>query len=139
MIRTARPEDFERAKKVIEAAHAGCAFSHIPIDWLNIERLWIAITAQPTTFSMVVEKDGEIVGALLACITYGTFGGRIATDILNYSKAESHKLLKLFLLWADQHGADDVDITDISGSDRYRRLLHVLGLRSVGGKYARAR
>ena len=137
MIRVARPDDFERARGVIEAAHSVCAYSHIPIDWVNVERLWIAVTAQPTTFAMVVEKDGEIVGALLACMMSATFGGRIATDIINYSKAESHKLARLFLLWAEQNGADDVQLTDISGSDRHRRLLKALGLHHAGNQFSR--
>ena len=138
MIRVARPDDFERARGVIEAAHSVSAYSHIPIDWLNVERLWIAVTAQPTTFAMVVEKDdGEIVGVLAACIMQATFGGRIATDIINYSKAESHKLVRLFLLWAEQSGADDVQLTDISGSDRHRRLLVALGLHHVGNQFSR--
>lgn len=137
MIRDAQPEDYEKLLPLAREAYEKSIFNGVEFNPAAIRRTFITATAFENGFAKVVEKEGAIVGCMLGIITENQFGIRYAADLFTYSSASTYHLIKHFLNWAEESGAKFAQIMDLTGSDRYQKLITHTGMKPVGANFMR--
>lgn len=135
MIRSALPADFKALKPLFKLAHARSPMSSIPIDWTQVRRMLAVASYTPAFHIEVVEHEGKIVGCLAGLITLNVWGVKVATDLFVYSRRETDLLIQRFRDWAKRSGAEVLSLTNISGRERYDRLIERSGLTRVGSTF----
>jgi hypothetical protein len=133
---SATPDDFEDYYQMGLIARANAGFDD-PVDDEHALRMFVIACTFDNFYCKKVVKDGVTKGFLLGVVQKNLWGMLTATDMFNYSTAGSHIINRDFIKWAKDMGASAVDITDISGNERYRRLLTRLGLEELGRSYTR--
>lgn len=146
-----RQEDVVRSITIGREYHAESRYRHIPFSEEKFLRVYGAILAKPErTFAMVAERGGTIVGVMSGEV--GEYflgdGWRIATNhVLYVSETVRHtavggriaiRLMRFFSEWAKEKGADEIQITAMSGIDPGRAdlFLRRLNFRAFGGCYS---
>ena len=132
----ATPDDFEAYYEFGLIAMSNAGFDS-PVDKDHALRMFVAACTFDNFYCRKIVKDGEIKGFLLGVVQQNLWGMLTATDMFNYSTADSHKLNRDFIRWAKDVGAEAVIIEDISGNERYRRLLKAIGLEESGKTFMR--
>lgn len=96
----------------------------------------------PNMEVFVCEKDGEIVGGLVACMSemYMSYK-KIATEFAWFVSKDARgtstaiRLVKHFEEWAKQNGADYVTMSDIQGINNLSELYTKMGYKSSETTY----
>jgi len=137
VIRDAIPEDYELLLPIAEDAYEKSVFNGIEFDPTAIRRTFVTATAFDNGFAKVVIQDGRHVGCMLGIITVNHFGIRCATDLFCYSHTGTYHLIKQFIEWSRVKGAKFVQVTDLTGSERYQKLIKHTGLIPMGANFMR--
>ncbi|MBE9565110.1 MAG: hypothetical protein IMF17_07670 [Proteobacteria bacterium] len=137
MIRDACPEDYERLLPLAKEAYEKSIFNGVEFSPAAIRRTFITMVVFGNGFAKVVEKEGELVGLMLGIITENHFGIKCALDLFTYSSYSTYHLIKDFIDWSEKNGAKFIQITDLTGSERYQRLIEHTGLKPQGANFMR--
>jgi len=125
MIREATTDDYKEliviAKKVFDNCdHSGTTWNEAYVKQSFMRMVMFG-------FSKVVEHEGTIVGMMFGTLATNQWGSICAYDQITFSTRETHKLLREFAWWAEDNGAETVCVTNISGNDRYNKLIKKMG------------
>ena len=138
MIRQSRISDKEALLKLWKEGYGDTPFSEMEYDRLHVHR-WFAICCefQDHFFSRVVEKDGEVVGILMGVVDKNFWGKPTGQTLVSYSRHDSDKLIRQFIRWCKERGAEQVTITTATGKDRYKQLVEAFGFEETGRLYTK--
>ena len=136
MIRDATLDDFDKLLPMAAEAHGGSPFSHTEMDIPHMKRIFAHCIAFDDGFAKVVEVDGEVVGGMAGVVGGNQWGARAASDLFVLSKGGTDILLKEFIKWGKERKADYIHITDLSGNERYQRLIETVGPKRCGANFA---
>ncbi len=128
VVRDATTDDFDELIPYAREAHKRSPFGETVMDESHMKRVFACSISFEGGFAKVVEHDGKIVGGMVAAIGINHWGVRAATDYFMFSERDTHKLLRSFIRWAKERGAQFVQVTDLSGNERYHRLIRRIGL-----------
>ena len=146
-IRLPKMEDFDQVNDLgrwmqKNSIYKNCDWSSDKIHSLLVN----CVEKQNPVFGLVVEKDDEIVGFLMAFLTEYWFSKKkIANEQVVVFK-EDHRdgiakpiieMLIEFEKWAKKHGAQEINMGIVSGiaGSGYSKLLTRYGLKEVGQIY----
>lgn len=111
-------------------AHRDSAFSIFEFNEAIVQRSFVV--AIEFGFAKVAERNGEVVGGMVGVVTENHFGVKCGVDLFTCAHGGTDRLIKSFREWAREQGAEFIQITDLSGNERYRNLITGLGLRPSG-------
>lgn len=135
MIRNATPADFERVLPLFEKAHEESIFKGLELNEVSMRRTFVTLAVFEKGYARVIERNNQIVGCLVGCVSENQFGAIVAQDLFNYSERGTHLLIKDFIRWAKGKDAVFVQITDYSKQERYGHLLERIGLKPAAVNY----
>ena len=135
VIRDATLDDFDKLLPMAREAHSASPFSHTEMDIPHMKRIFAHCVAFADGFAKVAEVDGEVVGGMAGVVGGNQWGARAASDLFMLSKGGTGALLKAFIKWGKERKADYVHITDLSGNERYHRLIKKVGLNRSGSNF----
>ena len=144
MIRRALLADSDAMLELCACMHAEGAFAGLPFDRAKVAALIKRCILTQDYIALVAERDGQIVGGLLARVTQYFFCNELlATDYGVYMRPDCRggtlgaRMIKGYIDWARSKGAREVSIgisVDIH-RDRVGKLLERLGFSCRGGSY----
>ena len=129
-------DDFGKLLPMARKAHAASPFSHTEMDIPHMKRMWAHCIAFDDGFAKVIERSGKVVGGMAGAVGMNQWGALAASDIFMLSKGGTDTLIKEFIKWGKGRNADYVHITDLSGNERYQRLIETVGPKRCGVNFA---
>lgn len=132
IIRDATFEDLEQLMPIAHDIHKGSIFAAFPMNEAQIQRVFVTTMAFDDGFMKVVERNDKIVGCMAALVIENHFGIRCAQDLFTYSVGGTEKLIKEFKVWAQDRGAQFIQISDFCGKERYHKLITEMGFMPTG-------
>lgn len=135
-IRPAKISDYDDLRPLFDEILSLSPFPHLELQEDHMRRMWVMSCAMPVFFNMVsVDDHDKARGVLAGIIEKNVWGANVATDILSYSKWDTHKLILKFKRWAAENKADAVMITELTGNPRYQSLISSCGFDQIGTVY----
>jgi hypothetical protein len=133
IVRIATPSDVDAVCKLGLKALEHDAYEGLVIDRVKVYALATECISSAAHFANVVEKDGEIVGALCAMVHPILFYEKNQATVLQYYCSEPGagiKMLRAFMQWVkSRHGIKFISFTLESNSDpRIGDLLKRFGM-----------
>jgi len=135
-IREAVFDDLDDIKVIFKFIFDQSIFAGMTYDESTIQRYFVMLSNYDLGYMKVVEDKGIIVGALAGTVTPNHFGIPCGVDMFNFSRKGTDLLIKDFVNWAKDHGAEFIQITDYTQKPRYEKLLARIGLVPVGTHYS---
>lgn len=141
IIRDATLDDFPRCLALAYQVHDffPAHLRDLPLNDAQIKRTFVVSMHNPIGFVKVAEKDGEVVGCMVAGISVNGWGLRVASDIFMFAQGGTKKLLEAYKEWAIDHAADEVTITDLCGRPGYHEVIEAAGFRRSGTLFSGVR
>lgn len=135
-VRDAQSSDFQYMRDLFTEIHQMSAYSHVPFEWDHMLRMFSMSCAMPNMFCQVVVKDDEeYVGVFAGLVGPNIWGAPAATDTLAYSRYKTEVLIKNYVNWAKGQRVKIINITDLTGRERYQRLIEKCGFSQIGTVY----
>ena len=131
-IRDAKMTDMDEIMPLLRLVFDNSMFKDCSFSEAMTRRAFFTTVGFSQGYAKVCVVDNKIVGVLGGLISDNQWGVKCAHDIFMYSDQGTHNLLKDFYKWAKLQGAEFVQITDFSGSERYQALLALLGFKKSG-------
>lgn len=103
-----------------------------PLNDAQIQRTYVVSMGAPNGFVSVAEDDGNIVGCLVAGISENGWGLQVASDIFMFSQGGTKKLLQAYKAWAQEKGADVINVTDLCDQPGYHEVIEAAGFKRAG-------
>ncbi len=135
IVRDAIFEDLEQLMPIAHEVHKQSIFADTPMNEAQIQRVFVLSMNFHDGFAKVVEHKGKVVGCMFGVVVDNHFGIRCAQDLFTYSRGGTNTLIKEFKAWAKERGAQFVQISDLSGRDRYHRLIKEMGFMPQGANF----
>jgi len=142
MIRAATTDDIPRMVELGQAMHAESPeFRGIRFDADKLARVIAATMANPAGFVQVIERDGEVVGGMVAMATPHYFSpDMVACDLALFVSPEHRggmaaaRLLTSYRNWGKSLGAAKVQLGVMAGIEAWmvEALCERLGARRAG-------
>lgn len=143
MIRPVREADIPACVSLARLLHQSGNYAGTQWSDRKVAGLFIMSLTRPRdVWAQVLERDGEIVGGMLAMIKAPWYGdGRHAHDYGLFCRpghrlglAGPLKLIRAYVEWAEFHDAERIYIGNATGylPDRVRRLYERAGFKLVG-------
>lgn len=106
-------------------------FCDMPVNEAEVQRSFVVSMYSPDGFVKVVEKDGEVVGCMVAMAFTNHWGIKVAQDLFLMSHGGSRMLIQSYKQWAREKEAVPM-ITDLCEKTGYRDLIKTCGFEAVG-------
>lgn len=144
MIRPATHADIHKIIALAEAMHGESRYAAHPWDTRKVGDLVRGLVESPDGFAMVAERDGELIGGMLAVVAFAFYSSvtRVAEDfgifVLPGKRGglAGSQLLEAYLDWARGKGAiPRAGITTGIAPEQTARLFAAHGFTAVGTIY----
>lgn len=135
MIEDASLSDIDELLPLMRHVHRRSIFAQTPFDEVAVRRSFATAVSFDDGFAKVVRHQQTIVGVLVGFVAPNQWGVMIATDLLTFSQRQTDVLIRSFAKWAATRGAYAVHITDLTGKDRYQRLILSCGFEPAGNNF----
>jgi GNAT superfamily N-acetyltransferase len=140
-----RPFEADDSKQILQMGKTfikESSFSFLPFDPGKMGKILLrSIEYSAEVMCLVVEKDGEIIGSVCACLTeYFFCSEKMTSDYWWYVKPEHRgsragiMLLKEYVAWAQAYGAREVMLSTSTGIDMEKTadILERIGFERSG-------
>jgi hypothetical protein len=135
MIREAEPEDLQAVLPIMKKIFDESIFKNCAFKGSEVQRAFAVIAAFDHGYAKVYEENGVIKGLLCGAVAANQWGVLCAQDTFFSSDGGTARLLKDFINWSKDMGAEFVQIAEFTGIERYQRLLELHGLKRSGSLY----
>lgn len=141
MIRDAVQADIPTLLVLGERMHAESRYRHMPWSRAKVAELMDALIASEDGLLLVAERDGEIIGGMLASVAEHYFSpAKVASDFALFVSPDRRgglaamSLLRRYASWARERGAVLVQagITTGINVEAATRLYEVAGFKPIG-------
>lgn len=134
MIREAAISDYQPVRRLVIEAFSHTPFAgKVPLNENHVQRTFANSIAMPNQFSWVSEDEsGELQGVLIGALHANAWGAPIASDVINYARQDTHRLILKFQRWAKKAGAVAVVLNTEVENERLDQLITHMGLPIIG-------
>ena len=132
MIRDSEPEDMDQILPLMKEVFDKSILKSCAYSPAEASRNFAVLSAMDHGYSKVYVEGDRILGLLVGVVSPNQWGVKCAQDMFTYSRGGTHLLIKDFCKWAKRNGAEFVNITDFSESERYHSLIQSIGLKKQG-------
>jgi hypothetical protein len=143
IIRPFEPKDAEAFIMLGKWLQENSDFADRGFDQAKVFRLFVTVVENPDYFGIMVEKDGEVIGALFGLVQEYYFsrkkfaldlGFGLLPDHRHLAKTVLPRIIRAFESWAKRAGAVEVAISTstMAHGEKLEAGLHQLGYTTVG-------
>ena len=147
MIRLMQSSDIPAMLAMGRMMHAESRYSHLDFSEDKLRRLGETILQNPNYFSVVVERDGDLIGMAIAYVTEHFFGHDLTSGDLAAYVVPSHRggmagprMIAAIDAWYNERGVSDMLLGVSAGinADSIGRLYERFGYTDVFRIYRKA-
>lgn len=135
IVRDAELRDFDELLPLFDVVHKESIFKDKKIDYTKARQVFAGVVTFDQGFAKIVERDGKVIGCMFGIVAQNHFGIKCTQDIFTFSYQGTDKLIRLFIDWSKNVGAEFVQVSNLTDNARFDKLIQLSGLKPAGKQF----